>query len=102
MYCFKNNDFVEGFVSVFDTFDMEFRDYIAGPPFKTEVGFNGVKRNTFYNIEGYDIRSISQVTRDPAPVGPFYTGSYQEFIDFTEVPHPITEQTKEEYPQDFN
>lgn len=102
LYCFKTNDFVEGFISAFDMFDVEFRDYIAGPPFRTEVGFNGVKKNTFYIIEGYDIRPLSQSTKDPAPVGPFYTGSYQEFIDFAEVPHPITDQTKEEYPQDFN
>ena len=101
LYRFQTNDFVQGFISAFDIFTMEFRDYIAGPPFHTEVGLNGNKRNIFYNIEGYDIQPLVQNRRDPAPTGAFYANSYEQYNRTGFEPDHITDEIDTEYPRDF-
>lgn len=101
LYRFQSNDFVQGFISAFDIFTMEFRDYIAGPPFHTKIGLDGIKRNIFYNIEGYDIQPLVKVRRDPAPTGAFYTHGYEQYDRTGFEPDHITDEIDTEYPRDF-
>lgn len=101
LYRFQNDDFIKGFISAFDIFTMEFRNYIAGAPFHTEVGPNGIKQNIFHNIQGYDIRPLIQFRREPAPTGAFYTHTYEEYDRTGVEPEHITDEIDTEYPRDF-
>jgi hypothetical protein len=101
LYKFQSNDFIQGFISAFNIFNIEFRDYIAGPPFHTEISSDGIKTNIFYNIEGYDIQSLVKVRRVPAPVGAFYTNSYEQYNLTGNEPDHITDEIYSEYPRDF-
>lgn len=67
LYTFRTPEFIQGFISMCDAFNVDFRDFILGNPFKIN---NGVR--TDYNIEGYDIEPIPRFRR-PAAVAPFYT-----------------------------
>lgn len=75
LYQFETMDFIQGFISACDIFEVDFRDYIIGLPFKVE---NKVKVD--YIIEGYDIEPFTG-TRIPAPMGPFYTGGFEDDPD---------------------
>jgi hypothetical protein len=60
-------DGVQGFISICNAFDVDFRDYIIGTPFK-------YIQNTIvnYQIEGYDIEPFNSEIRIPAPIGAYY------------------------------
>jgi len=97
LYKFMNNDFVEGFILGFDVFDMDFRNYIAGSPFRTEN-----KSNVFYNVDGYDIHPIVKYRREFAPVGPYYTNSYEQYERTGHEPQFVTDEAATEYPIDYS
>lgn len=67
---FKTKEFIEGFISIFKTFQREFRDYIAGPPFKYDKNNNKID----IKIEGYDIPQFMVQLHKPYAVVPFYEG----------------------------
>jgi hypothetical protein len=73
LFYFSSSDFIQGFITILNSFNVDFRDYIAGPPF-TYVP--KTKQIILYNIEGYDIEPIPQ-SKKPAPIGAFYTGVYE-------------------------
>lgn len=55
LFEFDNAQFVQGFISICNAFQVDFRNYILGPPFKYDHNNNEV---TYYNIQGYDIEPI--------------------------------------------
>lgn len=67
LYTFRTPEFIQGFISMCDAFNVDFRAFILGNPFKITDGVR-----TDYNIEGYDIEPIPRFRR-PAAVAPFYT-----------------------------
>lgn len=68
LFAFDDADFIQGFITICNAFDEDFRNYIFGPPFKYNYDTREI---TYYNIQGYDIEPIP-VRRIPAPIGPFY------------------------------
>lgn len=66
---FKSEDFVNGFITIFDFFNKDFRYYILGRPFKYD-NENIIK----YDINGYDIEEYYDILGTPSPVYPYYTG----------------------------
>lgn len=74
LYKFKTPEFTQGFISMFNSINLDFRDYIRGPPFSIDRQTN---RMIPYNIEGYDIEPFAEPKRVTAPVGAFYTGSFE-------------------------
>lgn len=73
LYSFQSNDFVQGFIHVCNVFNLDFRDYIVGPPFK----YDPITRQyIFESIEGYDIEPIPS-PKKPAPIGAYYSGTYE-------------------------
>jgi len=71
LYSFNSAEFVQGFISMCNAFNVDFRDYILGSPFKYVT-----QEPTYYQVEGYDIEPIPRPKRE-APVGPFYTAQYE-------------------------
>jgi hypothetical protein len=49
---FKTNEFVQGFISMCNGFNVDFREYVLGYPFKFS---NDKQGPIFYGIEGYNI-----------------------------------------------
>lgn len=96
LYIFKNNDFIRGFITICDYFSNDFRDLSLGFPFKTTP--NG---NVFYSIEGYDIDSVIQEIREPAPTGAYYTFGYEQYDRNGETPLIVTDEVQGDYPRDF-
>jgi len=72
LYQFQATDFIQGFISICTFFDMDFRDYIAGPPFITS---NNISSSVM--IEGYDIEEFNPAIRIPAPISPYYTNIHE-------------------------
>lgn len=70
MYVFSDPEFPQGFISVCDAFDVDFRDYIAGPPFSldTETG-----DNLPLVVTGYDIAPFQPPQIVAAAPAPYYT-----------------------------
>lgn len=73
LYSFQSYEFIQGFITSMNTFGVDFRNYILGPPFTYELN---QKAPVYYMIEGYDIDPIPS-QKIPAPVGAFYTGLYE-------------------------
>jgi hypothetical protein len=79
IYKFSTTDFIDGFITVFNYFNKDFRDYIVGLPYT----INDDNEKQSFTIDGFDIPEETTVVFQPAPVYPFYTGSYQEYaIDY--------------------
>jgi hypothetical protein len=57
LYTFESPEFVQGFISMCQSFKVDFRDYILGPPFKWANG-----RPVYYAIQGYPIDPIPAET----------------------------------------
>lgn len=74
LFLFATNKFVQGFISAYKAFHLDFRDFIKGHPFSTDN--RGDK--FLYNVEGYDIQKYQPIERIPAQMGAFYTGSFEE------------------------
>jgi hypothetical protein len=75
-YLFEFSDpdeFIGGFITGFDAFEIDFRNYIAGPPFIIDGNGNKVD----LAISGYYIQPFNANRRKPAPITPFYTGAYE-------------------------
>ena len=68
---FASAEFIQGFISIFNAFGSDFRDYIVGRPFKVLPDGSKIE----YNIVGYDIGKFEVKARIPAPVGAYYTGA---------------------------
>lgn len=73
LFTFSSADFVQGFISMMNAFNVDFRDYTLGPPFKYE---DDTREPTYYSVEGYDIEPIPENRRE-APPTPFYAGAYE-------------------------
>ena len=79
MYLFTSGDFPQTFISIADHLHVEFRNYIAGPPFQ----YNSIqKRNVNHAISGYDIAPFNPMPRRPASPAPFYTNTNADEADF--------------------
>ena len=96
LYRFLSEDFIRGFILAFDIYDLDFRKYSAGSPFTTKNNIN-----IFHNIEGYDIHPLIKYRREPAPVGAYYTHSYEEYERTGYEPRFITDEADSEYPIDY-
>jgi hypothetical protein len=71
---FETKDFINGFISICNYLNTDFRDYIAGTPFYITAGN---KMNLY--IEGYDIKTGGfNVNNYPSQVIPYYTGSFED------------------------
>jgi hypothetical protein len=53
LYTFRTPDFIRGFISMCNACQVDFREYVLGPPLKMIDG-----SNQFYRIAGYDISPI--------------------------------------------
>lgn len=73
LYSFYSSQFIQGFITSMNTFGVDFRNYILGPPFTYELN---KKAPVYYTIEGYDIDPIP-AQKIQAPIGAFYTGLYE-------------------------
>lgn len=73
LYQFQTVDFIQGFISICNAFEVDFRDYIAGPPFQSDNKGNNIP----YNIIGYDIEPFNPPVRIPGPPEPFYTDAHE-------------------------
>lgn len=82
LYIFETNEFVRGFISMCDAFQVDFRDYIAGPPFKTS---NRPLTHTFYYIQNYDIDPILLGNRQQNFESPYYTYVHEDYDEFNPV-----------------
>ncbi|CAH6419464.1 Hypothetical protein HVR_LOCUS644 [uncultured virus] len=96
LYMFQSFEFIQGFISVCDAFQVDFREYSLGLPFRTEQG-----RNVFYGIEGYDVDSVIQKVREPAPTGAYYTYNYEQYDRTGAEPQVVTDEDQGDYPRDF-
>jgi hypothetical protein len=82
MVAFTSNDYIKGFVRVFELFGIDFRDYVAGGPFATVNN-----RNLEFAIPGYDLISFqNKITRPNSIMLPYIDAAladsisdYQEF-----------------------
>lgn len=54
LYKFQTPEFIQGFISTCNGFNVDFRDYILGPPFKV----NDQGQEIYYDIQGYDITHV--------------------------------------------
>lgn len=82
LYKFSSIDFIQGFISTFDSFNLNFRNFILGGPFKYN---SKTKQIITIEIEGYDIEPFTIKSKIPAPIGPYYTGIYEadpDAVDF--------------------
>lgn len=73
VYKFQSADFVQGFISICTGFNVDFRNYVVGPPFVYNQETQDV---TLYSVEGYDIEPLP-VPRRIAPPTPFYTFAHE-------------------------
>lgn len=96
LYKFLTDKFIWGFIIGFNIFEKDFRNYIAGSPFQSK---NNV--NIFFNVQGYDIHPLTIYRREPAAIGAFYTGSYEQYYRTGYAPPLITDEFAEEYTVDF-
>lgn len=55
LYAFDDAQFIQGFISICNAFNVDFRDYIFGPPFKYN---HNTKEIIYYTIQGYEIDPI--------------------------------------------
>lgn len=77
LYIFDESDtteFVNGFISTFEYFDLDFRDYSLGTPFKTVNS-----RNIFTEIYGYDVAAIQTEQDQPDPDSYYYEQLFEEY-----------------------
>jgi hypothetical protein len=70
MYVFSDPEFPQGFISVCDAFEVDFRDYIAGPPFSLDPG---TRENVPLIVTGYDIAPFKPEQIVAAAPAPYYT-----------------------------
>jgi len=70
LFQFSNEDFIKGFITIFDLYGKDFRYYILGPPFDNRL----IK----YNIEGYDIEDYTVNVKIPVPIAPYYIQQYED------------------------
>jgi len=70
MYVFSDPEFPQGFISVCDSFEVDFRDYIAGPPFSLDPQTG---ENVPLIITGYDIAPFRPEPILAAAPAPYYT-----------------------------
>lgn len=73
LFSFQTTEFIQGFITAMNTFGVDFRNYILGPPFTYELNQNNP---IYYTVEGYDIDPIP-LPKIPAPIGAFYTALYE-------------------------
>lgn len=76
-YEFESLQFIQGFISICNAFNVDFRDAILGPPFTYDVDLG---KQTFYSIEGYDIAPIP-ITKNAIPMGTFNSELYPELYE---------------------
>lgn len=85
LYTFQTAEFIQGFISMFASVGIDFREYLFGPPGRLE---NGVI--IYYNIQGYDIQGYNlKGRRIPAP------GTEQETDD--EIEDQENQYSEDEY-----
>lgn len=70
LYKFTQSDFIQGFITICNSLQIDFRDYIAGHPFSVDKDNNKI----FYDIIGYDIDLFNPPQKTPQQLEPFYTG----------------------------
>lgn len=66
---FSNKNFLNGFITLFDIFNLEFRDFILGSPFSYDYN---TKEIIWYDIPGYDTDRLEIYERIPELIAPFY------------------------------
>lgn len=71
-YQFSDVEFVNGYISLFSTFELDFRNYIKGPPFRINIKSQTLEP---LDIEGYDIVPFDN--EDLVHLFPFYTGTIE-------------------------
>lgn len=75
LYEFETPEFIQGFISMCNAGQVDFRDYVYGTPFIYDFD---AREYIKYAIEGYDIEDINIIPRIPAPIGAFYTGGFED------------------------
>lgn len=71
LYTFSDPEFIQGIITICDAFNVDFRDYVAGMPFKY-INQNKI----YYAIEGYIITSLKSEPRVPLDKEGFFVDSY--------------------------
>lgn len=70
MYVFSDPEFPQGFISVCESFEVDFRDYSAGPPFSLDLQTGD---NVPLTVTGYDIAPFQPQQIVAASPAPYYT-----------------------------
>jgi hypothetical protein len=66
---FRTAEFIQGFISTCNAYNIDFRDYVLGSPFKYIYETQQIIN---YTIEGYDLEPYNVIRRIPAPIGAYY------------------------------
>jgi hypothetical protein len=72
-YSTSSNDFIKGFINIFTAFNIDFRDYVLGTPFKY---INKTIIN--YSIEGYDMVPFDMLFETPVSIESYYINNNED------------------------
>lgn len=66
---FSSEQFIQGFITICDAYNVDFREFTLGRPFTYN---KTTATRTYNNISGYDTTHFTLTPRIPAPIGAFY------------------------------
>ena len=69
LYQFKYPEFIQGFITICEYYNLDFRMFVSGTPFKG----SDIDTITNYDISGYDIKPFELKQRIITPLIPFYS-----------------------------
>lgn len=71
---FSNQDFIRGFITICDSYNIDFRNVSLGKPFTYDTT---TRKRIYHDIPGYDTTHFTLTPRIPAPIGPYYIEDYE-------------------------
>jgi hypothetical protein len=71
---FSDQDFIRGFITICDSYNIDFRNVSLGKPFTYNTT---MRKRIYHDIPGYDTTHFTLTPRIPAPIGPYYIEDYE-------------------------